>query len=125
MTRRALNLCGYVNGVARRHATTTRDMFPGYSVDSVTNGVHAATWTHPAFAALFEAEIPHWTAEPELLARADTLDDAAIRSARETARSDLRRLVQARVGVDLDPQRSEAHTSELQSLMRTSYAVFC
>src|SRR3546814_7683449 len=23
------------------------------------------------------------------------------------------------------PQRSEAHTSELQSLMRTSYAVFC
>src|SRR3546814_1797706 len=24
-----------------------------------------------------------------------------------------------------DPQRSEEHTSELQSLMRTSYAVFC
>src|SRR3546814_6834074 len=71
MTRLALNLCGYVNGVARRHATTTRDMFPGYSVDSVTNGVHAATWTHPAFA------------------------------------------------------RSEEHTSELQSLMRISYAVFC
>src|SRR3546814_19744063 len=104
MTRRALNLCGYVNGVARRHATTTRDMFPGYSVDSVTNGVHAATWTHPAFAALFEAEIPHWTAEPEMLARADTLDDAAIRSAPETARSALRRTVQARVGADLDPK---------------------
>src|SRR3546814_5595792 len=26
---------------------------------------------------------------------------------------------------DGDPDRSEAHTSELQSLMRTSYAVFC
>src|SRR3546814_6439415 len=25
----------------------------------------------------------------------------------------------------LDPPRSEEHTSELQSLMRTSYAVFC
>src|SRR3546814_2140500 len=25
----------------------------------------------------------------------------------------------------LDPQRSEEHTSELQSLMRISYAVFC
>src|SRR3546814_10595995 len=25
----------------------------------------------------------------------------------------------------LDPGRSEEHTSELQSLMRTSYAVFC
>src|SRR3546814_5763485 len=29
-------------------------------------------------------------------------------------------------GIDLDPrERSEEHTSELQSLMRTSYAVFC
>src|SRR3546814_9994603 len=26
---------------------------------------------------------------------------------------------------DLVPQRSEEHTSELQSLMRSSYAVFC
>src|SRR3546814_4253360 len=32
-----------------------------------------------------------------------------------------------RVGVaaDRDPRRSEEHTSELQSLMRISYAVFC
>src|SRR3546814_11869995 len=42
MTRLALNLCGSVNGVARRHATTTRDTFPGYSVDSVTNAAHRA-----------------------------------------------------------------------------------
>src|SRR3546814_2253834 len=31
----------------------------------------------------------------------------------------------ADLGVDADPGRSEEHTSELQSLMRTSYAVFC
>src|SRR3546814_1975986 len=30
-----------------------------------------------------------------------------------------------RFGVGDDLQRSEEHTSELQSLMRTSYAVFC
>src|SRR3546814_5984659 len=29
------------------------------------------------------------------------------------------------IGVGLDPVRSEEHTSELQSLMRISYAVFC
>src|SRR3546814_6208826 len=29
------------------------------------------------------------------------------------------------VGNDLDPMRSEEHTSELQSLMPNSYAVFC
>src|SRR3546814_6635186 len=28
-------------------------------------------------------------------------------------------------GFDVDPERSEEHTSELQSLMRISYAVFC
>src|SRR3546814_8728828 len=27
--------------------------------------------------------------------------------------------------IEADPSRSEEHTSELQSLMRTSYAVFC
>src|SRR3546814_4033664 len=30
-----------------------------------------------------------------------------------------------RLGVDYIDMRSEEHTSELQSLMRTSYAVFC
>ena len=32
MTQLALNLAGYINGVARRHAETTRQMFPGYRV---------------------------------------------------------------------------------------------
>src|SRR3546814_7129413 len=32
---------------------------------------------------------------------------------------------QARLGQHRVGQRSEGHTSELQSLMRTSYAVFC
>src|SRR3546814_5787980 len=37
---------------------------------------------------------------------------------------DRRRFVAHR-GARPDPQRSEEHTSELQSLMRISYAVFC
>src|SRR3546814_4666612 len=36
---------------------------------------------------------------------------------------DLRALLEVRV--ERDPHRSEEHTSELQSLMRISYAVFC
>src|SRR3546814_7361640 len=34
-------------------------------------------------------------------------------------------LAPSRRGIELDSQRSEEHTSELQSLMRISYAVFC
>src|SRR3546814_2937082 len=38
----------------------------------------------------------------------------------------LQRVVRVRAGVDMDDAaRSEEHTSELQSLMRISYAVFC
>jgi glycogen phosphorylase len=57
MTRLALNLADYVNGVARRHAETTEHMFPGYRIHAVTNGVHVGTWTHLAFAGLHNEDI--------------------------------------------------------------------
>ncbi len=49
MTRLALNLSEYVNGVARRHAEVSCHMFPGYRVHAVTNGVHPFTWTSEAY----------------------------------------------------------------------------
>src|SRR3546814_4414276 len=42
---------------------------------------------------------------------------------RSTAQEDL--LLAAAVASDVNHSRSEEHTSELQSLMRISYAVFC
>src|SRR3546814_20455555 len=58
------------------------------------------------------------------LARIDEADDAEIAEA--IARLD-RRLVDAAPAdrVEIGILRSEEHTSELQSLMRISYAVFC
>ena len=44
MTRLALNLSDFVNGVASRHAETTTRMFPGYKIRAITNGVHLPTW---------------------------------------------------------------------------------
>ncbi len=67
MTRLALSLSGYVNGVARMHADTTAQMFPGHSIDAVTNGVHLETWAHDAFARLFSARFPHWRQDPATL----------------------------------------------------------
>ncbi|MFH1556296.1 MAG: alpha-glucan family phosphorylase [Pseudomonadota bacterium] len=89
MTRLALNLSGYVNGVARRHAETTRKMFPGYQIRSITNGVHAHTWTHRALAELHVARFPHWAHEPEILAFADQLADEDVWSAHQVAKSEL------------------------------------
>lgn len=70
MTRLALNLSDYVNGVAARHAKTTEHTFPGYCIHGVTNGVHVATWVHPAFAGLYDRHIGLWRHEPERLVRA-------------------------------------------------------
>ncbi len=60
MTYLALNLSGYVNGVAKRHAEVSRLMFAEYQIDAITNGVHVPTWTSPQFAALFNRYIPGW-----------------------------------------------------------------
>lgn len=60
MTYLALNFSHYVNGVAMRHGEVSRRMFGGYDVDAITNGVHAATWVSPPFAALFDRRIPGW-----------------------------------------------------------------
>jgi glycogen phosphorylase len=103
MTRLALNLSGFVNGVAVRHAETTRQMFPGYTIRAVTNGVHVPTWTHPAMARLFQEIAPAWGHDPEALIIADTLPDDALREAREEARADLRAEVRRRTGIELRP----------------------
>jgi starch phosphorylase len=55
-----LNFAHYVNGVAMKHGEISRAMFGGYSVDAITNGVHAATWTAAQFQELFDRHIPGW-----------------------------------------------------------------
>jgi starch phosphorylase len=102
MTRLALHLSGFVNGVADRHARTATKMFPGYKIRAITNGVHLPTWTHPAFVELFNRNFPAWAYEPELLVRADQLPDELVWQAHRQAKRDLLDHV-ARFGQRLDP----------------------
>ena len=104
MTRLALNLAGYVNGVAERHAQTAHRMFPGFRVRAITNGVHAPTWTCPSFARLYQANFPHWQHEPEVLVRADQLADDPVWDAHATAKRELLGRVEATHGIRLDPE---------------------
>jgi starch phosphorylase len=60
MTYLALNLSHYVNGVTKNHGAVSQHLFAGYVIDSITNGVHAATWTAPPFQALYDRYIPGW-----------------------------------------------------------------
>ncbi|HYE38566.1 MAG TPA: alpha-glucan family phosphorylase, partial [Ramlibacter sp.] len=106
LTRLALRLCGWVNGVAQRHARTSRALFPGYDVHAVTNGVHALTWTAPAMRAVFDRHIAQWCHEPELLVRALRIPDAEIAAAHAAARHDLLLSLAGLPGAHaLDPHR--------------------
>ena len=103
MTRLALNLSGYINGVAERHQETAARMFPGYPIRAITNGVHPASWTHPAFARLFGRLGTHWPHEPELLGRADLLPDEDIRVAHDEAKAELITVIHEAGGPAFDP----------------------
>lgn len=63
MTYLALNLSRYINGVAQKHGEVSREMFPTYKVNSITNGVHAGRWVSRPFAELFDRHIPEWRAD--------------------------------------------------------------
>lgn len=103
MTRLALSLSEYVNGVSERHARTTNQTFPGYHVRAITNGVHAPTWAHASFARLFQAIVPHWGHEPEVLEYADQIPDDAVWKAHEEAKRALSAYVKETSHVELRP----------------------
>ena len=104
MTRLALNLSEYVNGVAKKHAEVSNAMFPGYKVHAITNGVHPYTWAAESFRRLYDHYTPGWCHEPQLLMRADCcIPEAAIWEAHVQAKQHLIDKVQALTGMALKP----------------------
>ena len=104
MTRLALNVSDFVNGVAKRHAEVSAKMYPGYQVRAITNGVHPITWSAPSFRELYDRCIPGWCHEPELLARVHGIADGDLLAAHTMAKDALIAKVQARTGTALDPK---------------------
>jgi len=105
MTYLALNLSEFVNGVAKRHAETSNHLYPGYHVQTVTNGVHPFRWTCPSIARLYSRALPGWCHEPELLVRADVaISDDDIWRAHAEAKHQLIERVRTLTAVTLNPE---------------------
>lgn len=103
MTRLAMNMSDYVNGVAKRHAEVSRRMFPGYHVRAITNGVHPHSWTSIPFRKLYDAHLPGWCHEPEQLLRADCcIPKRELWQTHMEAKQELVNLVAERCHVALD-----------------------
>jgi starch phosphorylase len=64
MTYLGLRFSRYINGVAKKHGEVSRTMFPGYHIESITNGVHSAYWTGESYKKLFDKYLPGWECDP-------------------------------------------------------------
>jgi len=102
MTELALRHSRYVNGVARRHGEVTRAMFNGYSVEAITNGVHAATWTSPSFRELFDRHIPGWRQDNQSLRYITYTPLDEIDAAHQESKRALVSYVKENAGLSLD-----------------------
>ena len=105
MTYVALNLSRHVNGVAHSHGEISRLMFAEYSVDAITNGVHAATWIAPPMAAVLDRHVPGWQADNYSLRYALAIPLAEIAEAHAVAKRELLEHVLATTGRRLEPTR--------------------
>ena len=104
MTHLALRLSRFVNGVAMKHREVSSAMFPGFPIDSVTNGVHAGTWTSAPFQKLLDRRIPEWRTDNLYLRYTVGVPLAEIRDAHEEAKRDFIAEVARRANVALDPK---------------------
>ncbi len=102
MTRLALNLSSYVNGVAKKHGEVSRKMFPGYEIDTITNGVHAGRWTAAPFQRLYDRYIPDWKTNNLELRRAVEIPEAGLREARVQCRKRLIDYVNQTTGIGME-----------------------
>jgi starch phosphorylase len=104
MTYVALRFSRYVNGVALQHGNVSREMFPQYQIDAITNGVHAPTWVSEPFQELLDKNIQHWRRDNLYLRNAIEIPIQEIISAHCQSKETLLAEVANRTGLVLNPK---------------------
>jgi starch phosphorylase len=101
MTYLAMHHSNHVNGVAKKHGEVSRKMFPGYSIESITNGVHLPTWVSDSFAELYDKYIQAWKADHYGLRYALSIPKDEIWDAHMKSKKELLKFVKERTGVEM------------------------
>jgi starch phosphorylase len=87
-----------------RHEEISHGMFPKYPINSITNGVHAGTWTSEPFCRLYDRHISEWRHDNLYLRYAISIPLEQIRDAHAEAKKALLAEVERRSGVRLAPE---------------------
>ena len=101
MTTLALQLSRFVNGVAKKHGEVSREMFPGYEIHAITNGIHPLTWASAYMVAMLNQYISGWALQPELLVRVDNVPDEEVWEAHQGAKAYLAQYIKEVTGQQL------------------------
>jgi glycogen phosphorylase len=103
MTYIALRFSRYVNGVAMQHGKVSEQMFPEYTVHSITNGVHAATWLSQPFRELLDKAVPEWRHDNQYFRSVYGIAPETITATHGLGKLRLFETVKQRTGIELDP----------------------
>ncbi|MFH1428362.1 MAG: alpha-glucan family phosphorylase [Candidatus Margulisiibacteriota bacterium] len=103
MTLLALTFSHYENGVAKSHRSVAQHMFPGYRIDSITNGVHSGTWVCEEFARLYDKYIAGWRNDPFSLRYALNIPEDEVMAAHVNAKRRLFEYIKNKINIDLAP----------------------
>jgi starch phosphorylase len=103
MTLLALRFSRYANGVALQHGKVSREMFPEFAIDTITNGVHSTTWMSESIQQLVDEQIPAWRGDNLYLRNAIDIPEQLILSAHTRAKEALLAEVGSRTGLVLSP----------------------
>ena len=104
MTLLALRFSRYANGVAMQHGKVSRQMFPEFAIDTITNGVHAPTWVSEPIQQMLDEHIPAWRRDNLYLRNAIDVPEAKIFAAHARAKEELLAEVGSRTGLVLNPK---------------------
>ena len=104
MTLLALNQSKHINGVAKKHGEISQLMFPEYSIESITNGVHSSTWVCDSFKRLYDKYIPDWKNDPFSLRYALSIPNDEIWNTHQEAKNKLIDYVNKKTGIDIDSE---------------------
>ncbi|MBD3348779.1 MAG: alpha-glucan family phosphorylase [Candidatus Eisenbacteria bacterium] len=124
MTYLGLRCSHYVNGVSMRHEKISEGMFPGYPFDSITNGVHAETWTSKPLAELFDRNVPEWRRDNRYLRYAVSISRDHVMGAHRQAKKLLLDEVKKRTGRALDPEALLAGFARRATLYKRHKLIF-
>ena len=103
MTRFGFQLSEHINGVAKKHGEVTRELFPRYRIESITNGVHAVKWVAAPLARVYDKYLPDWRNDPYSLRYALSLPAEELWLAHQESKNQLFAYVAKTTGGQFDP----------------------